>query len=844
MFEEEAAPISSAGPSAGRSPRSLALAERLARTPGISVLCAPPGFGKSAVLGLATGLAARGSAATIAVFDPARHRTSPVAAADAIRAAGAQDIVVVDGLRGADAAAIGEALTARFPSPDQPRVWLAIHHSKVVPLARLTAAGAVELFDWRSLRLTEAEVRARTDRLPQRFRRVVTELGGVWPAALTLLCRWAHLAPVDEADRERSAILEASGLGDYIEQEVRPLLAAEEFDALVHASISDTIHLNMDRRGVTRSHHEQALLRASARIAGVIERQGDVLIMHPALRNWFTLRFEELPREEQLESLAGAAADFAKRGDLVVAARLYNGAALQSRIEQLAIDGGSLLIWMTHGFPVIRELVEQAGPEVVARSHVLQLMRCIVLMKTGQIGEAKLLFASIGADRGRDDDITERDREVVRAALCVYGCEIQSSADLDRFRAVAAGSADQPDWKSFLATLTCILDGQGARFDAAMASLVEARVNARNARSRYNLLFLSLHEASLYLAQGALKKAREALADARKRWRQEFAEDRGAETVMSALTASLEYELGQLTSARASTRRSAYRMPDSEAWFDIYAAAYEPMARLVAMDHGLGAAIEALADQRRRLRAQGLPRVASLLQNLAIVLAGERRLRDGAEAGAFPEAGMELAPIIDAPTWQERETFTLAHAYLAFRDGQAADAEGMLCDGIASAASLRLARSELRYRLAHVGMLIERDRDAAHGQLVTALHLAARLGARQVVSHAMNPAFAAAMANVVTGIADSAPEVARFVSGLGTPRRGATAGPDVALSARELEVVRALGEGGSDKVIGRMLDMTEHGVRFHLKNIYRKFNVHNRVSAIQRAREMGALENT
>ena len=829
--------------SAARAPRAEALAKRLAGATGIAVICAPPGFGKSTLVATAAALASRDPATTVAILEAARHRSTPQAAADAIVAARASAVVVVDGLRGADVDAISEALAARFPSPEQPRVWIAMHHRKDVALARLTAGGAVEFFDWRALRLTEAEVRARTDRVPQRFRKAVVELGGTWPAACALLCRWAQEAPMDEADWERPAVLEASGLGEYIEQEVAPLLSPEELDALVQASISDTIQLDVDKRGVTRSHQVQALLRASGRIAGLVDRQGDTLVIHPALRNWLAVRFEELPREEQLDSLERAAAAFASRGDLVVAARLYRGAAMERQIERLAIDGGSLLIWMTHGFPAIRELVEQAGAEVVAGSAVLQLMQCIILMKTGQIREAKQLFASLDSDRRQRDEVLEQDREIVRAALWVYGCELHSSADLDRFRAVVARSANLPDWKSFLATLSCILDGQGARFDSAMASLIDARNHARNAKSRYNLLFLSLHETSLHLAQGALKKARESLADARKRWRQEFADDRGAETAMSALAATLEYELGQLTSARASTRRSAHRMPDSEAWFDIYAAAYESMARLIATDHGLGPALEALADHRRRLEAQGLPRVAALLQNLAIVIAGERFLRDGREAGAFPGTGMDLAAIDVTPTWQERETFTLASAYLQLCEGDSAGADRTLREEIGSSEALGLARSTLRHRLALSAILLAAGDDCAREEIGTALRLAVRLGARQVVSHFMSPAFASALSQTAAegGIP---PEVARFAASLGASRRTASGTPSVNLSTREIEVLKALSDGGSDKIIGRMLNMSEHGVRFHLKSVYRKLNVHNRVSAIQRARETGALAGT
>lgn len=818
--------------------RSAALAERLIASSGIMVVCAPPGFGKSDLLRSAEGLAVRDGRSQIQRFDATSHRTDPRAAADAILGAGKGDIVIVDSLRCADANALSEALNGRFPASDAPRIWIAVHHLKQLTLARLTVDGTAQVVDWRNLRMSDAEVRSRTDRIPSRFRKLVTELARNWPAACTLLCRWAQQASPEEADWEATAILAASGLDEYIEQEVVPVLTGEELDTLIHASIAETIEVEPEKRGIARSHTLQAITRTSVKIAGLIERQGSRLTLHPIFRQWLAAQFEALPKASQVESLARAAQEFAARGDLVVAARLYRSAGLEAEIEGAVVDRGSLLIWMTHGFSSIREVVEQAGDAIVARSPVLQLMRCIVLMKAGRITEAQETFDVLDAGDLPQNPDFERDREVVRVTLLVYGCGLQREADLERFRLIVAKGADEPDWKSLLSTLSCVLHTQRAHFDAALANLIDARVHARSADSRYNLMFLALHEANILLAQGDLKKARVALGDARKRWRQEFADDRGAETVMSALMASLEYELGQLTSARGSVRKSAYRMPDSEAWFDIYAAAYEPMARIIAADHGLGPAHEALTDQRRKLDAQGLPRVAAMLQNLAIVLSGEQWIRDGT---ASNEAWGPLAPVDAAGTWQEQETFQLAKAYLAAREGRRADAESGLREALKTSDRLKLARSSLRYRILLTNLLLDGGDERADAELRRALQLGVRLGARQVFLHTMNPGLAAAMARLALEPDGARSGRKRFIGALRASSKIVKESQGVLLSTREIEVLQALSEGGSDKVIGRILDMSEHGVRFHLKSIYRKLNVHDRLSAVHRAKELSVI---
>jgi LuxR family maltose regulon positive regulatory protein len=74
----------------------------------------------------------------------------------------------------------------------------------------------------------------------------------------------------------------------------------------------------------------------------------------------------------------------------------------------------------------------------------------------------------------------------------------------------------------------------------------------------------------------------------------------------------------------------------------------------------------------------------------------------------------------------------------------------------------------------------------------------------------------------------------------GTPVPGG--GPLIEpLSARELEVLRLLAAGLSNKAIGETLVIAVGTVRKHLKNVYAKLDVHSRTQAVVRARELGLL---
>ncbi|HHZ08881.1 MAG TPA: transcriptional regulator, partial [Rhizobiales bacterium] len=64
---------------------------------------------------------------------------------------------------------------------------------------------------------------------------------------------------------------------------------------------------------------------------------------------------------------------------------------------------------------------------------------------------------------------------------------------------------------------------------------------------------------------------------------------------------------------------------------------------------------------------------------------------------------------------------------------------------------------------------------------------------------------------------------------------------DDLLTRKERRVVELLSVGLSNKEIGRKLDMSDNTVKFHLRNIYSKFNVGTRLAAVNVARNRGVL---
>jgi len=61
------------------------------------------------------------------------------------------------------------------------------------------------------------------------------------------------------------------------------------------------------------------------------------------------------------------------------------------------------------------------------------------------------------------------------------------------------------------------------------------------------------------------------------------------------------------------------------------------------------------------------------------------------------------------------------------------------------------------------------------------------------------------------------------------------------LSGRELEVLKLLADGLTNKEIAQRLFVSHHTIKVHARNIYSKLDVHNRTGAVARARAIGLI---
>ena len=64
------------------------------------------------------------------------------------------------------------------------------------------------------------------------------------------------------------------------------------------------------------------------------------------------------------------------------------------------------------------------------------------------------------------------------------------------------------------------------------------------------------------------------------------------------------------------------------------------------------------------------------------------------------------------------------------------------------------------------------------------------------------------------------------------------------LSDREIEVLRLVAKGLTNKVIAERLYLSIHTIKTHTRNIYGKLGVNNRTQAVNKARTLGILPSS
>ena len=392
--------------------------------------------------------------------------------------------------------------------------------------------------------------------------------------------------------------------------------------------------------------------------------------------------------------------------------------------------------------------------------------------------------------------------------------------------------------------LLCFAYAQRGMLREARYHAVEATREYRLLGSYYGEAYINFHLGDISFAEGNSEQARSCYQAGLNLCRRHFNDDMSIKLVARVLTAELNYEMNQLRGLSNMAGSIARQLEEREAWFDIYAAGYTTASNVEFARHGIDAADAILNRSLIYAGGQKLERLINLLlfQRMDLLL---RAGLDEEAQRVFIDSGLRLEnyrnPGQSDIAWRERHAAVHAIILLQIRGKNHEEALAALSYFSRHAESSGHLKPNLRYEiLKSMAYRSKNDYASAFKHLDQALSLSMSSGfvrsfidagseLQEILQLYMHsPQYAASP----TGHRQQAEKIATCFSDTDK-----TETAEELLSRREHEVLKYLAQGLSNKLIARNIGISENTIRFHLKNIYHKLQVHNRLLAITAARE-------
>ncbi len=678
-----------------------------------------------------------------------------------------------------------------------------------------------------------------------------------WPVAVQL----ARLAYADGFAPDRATMTGREGhIAHYFSEQVVRGLEENSQAFLTRTAILDQFNLELAKTVYGGKGAARILNRLDEDLGALIVRldeDGEWYRYHHLFAEFLLKLLRECEPDRIGGLHASASAWYEQDGDTQQAVGHSVAAGNLERAAALIESAGGWELILFGGIGYLRNLLNLMPKSSLAGFPRLEIAQAYLFLKMGRVAEGRAYFdracrnPELASHQGEWAQWFERDVLNIGALLHSYE---------DNEEALCAASVpDQlhlPDGvpDSVTRGVLCCYKTVGelaqGRLGPAGDTIRRAMRFMRQSNSVLGLNYCYIHAAVRNFQQCHVGQA---LADARESSAMavdNFGSDSGLKSISDVILSVMLFWRNQLNEEGWHRFQMAYEhVSRFDGWFDIYSLALEADVERALLRADFEEAIRAVERGRRLARDRALDRLNRHTDALALTVATERG--DRAEQRL-------LANVIEERhglgAWKERgfiwrnhvlEAMALAIHHAALDPGKS---EAHLRDAIACCRRIG-ARFWLLRLLCLRAVLFDRmdQRRRSIEALSEALTLAQPEGLIVAVSRPRSilGAFRHAQSHWRrepgnTATRRFAGEAINLLQQLSAGDPGSE-GSHISLSPREMEVLWELSLGRSNKQIARSLYMTEHTVKFHLKNVFRKLSVNRRTEAIRIANETGLI---
>ena len=573
--------------------------------------------------------------------------------------------------------------------------------------------------------------------------------------------------------------------------------------------------------------------------------------LHPLVRAYCLNQLAVLNPDRKRYLHRRIALELAHRGQPTPSWHHASAAGDTQLLAELIERYGACQLWLQDGVTRLISAGRFLTPEIGARYPRLDLLHCIKLCLSSKQNEAAARFEAIsertdGFARDRDGGDPEAlavDALFVRTAVLHSAHRLRSGDFASSASAgnTAGGIVDDRGRTLACArhTLLCVASYERASFEESRQHGLEAQKQFSE-DMRFGDVFVNTCLGMAAMAQGRVREARTRYSRARQGARKFFSSDPCITVSIDVLTIELDIEENRERTIRQRTLTNLTELRNI--WAELYSAAIAVSAELMLGQYDGKAVVKLLSTAVDGARATGVENLSNHMSALLACYLVEVGRSDEA-ARVWREEGLPCGAAalldIERQPWRVMEALSCARIRLLGEQAEY-DAAQELARGLCAVASERgLTRTLLRgLALSMVVAHRARQWDRALGHLAGFLRAARGVNyTRPLVRHQ-----AVSRAVVRRLIATDPDEELRAAAESMRATLGETVtGDEQFFSRREVAVLAEAKRGLRSKEIGARLGISDEGVRYHLKNIYRKAGVGKRAEAIKYAQSLGVL---
>lgn len=658
-----------------------------------------------------------------------------------------------------------------------------------------------------------------------------------WAVALQLARLW-----LDRGRRRPDSLKDFSGrtseMTDYLAEQIVADLSVDLRDFLLETAILERFDARLADAVRNRSDSEELLERLAHFDALLIplDDAREWFRYHPLFADFLCQRLKRSSAQRSVDLRRRAALALAAFGDLPEAVQH----AIAADDTALAVDltqragGWELILWKGIGY--VRSVLKSFSELTIRSEPRLQLTQAYLDIKLARFDAARELLALCATMLDTAGPRIRRDFIIVQELWNGYVDNV-AAGGTERIEAYIR-ELDPADHLG-RGTLNCELAV------AALGKGLLERAEADSRRAIYDMRaagsILGLNYAFLHLAQSHLLSGRLREADALFREGLVMAEDNfGADSGLKALCNSfVGYCLYLQGDVDGSNPLIGALGETTDGWLEVFATAFEVRARQAFVRGGLEEAITVIADvtrlaQDRKLEQLGLLAAAWRVELLALDGRYREAKQEASAASVFDAAAKRGPPDF---RWRVRLAATMAVGRLWSGTGASAQALQVIDSARREFRAAKLELPAYRLDALSIAILKQRgDNEEALARLHSLLKFVVAEGAAGILleqGRALEGVLLIAQRRnrelVLSG------EQRDLIATVLARLQGAHPGEQEGFSSRELEVLRELCSGRSNKAIGQVLNLSENTVKFHLKRIFKKLGTESRAGAIMAA---------